>query len=87
MIKDKKDKRRKEPVWCFVWELADIWEGEKGERATTGHDDTKGVYIGAFYSFVVQCAEVGGIVLSKSGDPGSTIVHILKERRQRKSES
>jgi hypothetical protein len=83
-IRDHKDKRpRQEDIWNFVSHLADIWKEGTNTEPTAGYSDINGCYVGDFYHFACECAELGNITLS-SGDPGALIVKILSERRQRK---
>ncbi len=82
-LKNQKGKReRQENIWNFVWQLADIWQEGKRTQPTCGHNDIQEIYVGDFYRFVVQCASLGNIQLSK-GDPGGIIAKILEEWRQR----
>jgi hypothetical protein len=80
---EKGKKQREENIWNFVYHLADVWQDGTEKPPTCGYDDIQGQYVGDFYAFVVQCARLGNIQLSK-GKPGGTIVKILKEWRQRK---
>ena len=76
-------RQKQENIRNFVWHLADVWLEGTGKPPTCGNDDIQGQYVGDFYAFVVQCARLGDIQLSKR-EPGGTIVKILKEWRQRK---
>lgn len=72
-------------VWEFVRRLAKVWHEGTGKQPTTNysdyaHEDSK--YIGDFYFFVINCAELGNIILSKTDAPGETIRNVLQEWRK-----
>ena len=70
-------------IWSFVSHLADIWKKGTGTEPTAGHSDIDQRYVGDFYEFVLQCASMGNVQLSKTA-PGAIIVKILIKWRQRK---
>lgn len=72
-------------VWEFIRRLAQVWKEGTGKQPTTNYSDyapEDSKYIGDFYFFVIDCAELGNIILSENGDPGGTVRNALKEWTQ-----
>ena len=82
MKNEKGVRSKKENVWYLVSRLADIWLEGKQESPTIGYDDISGEYVGEFYHFVCECADLGSIHLS-NGNPGSSIKNIIQNWRNK----
>lgn len=78
-------RQREENIWNFVWFLADVWQIGTEKKPTCNYDGAQERFVGDFYQFVCECAELGSVQLSGSNSPGSTIRSILKERRDRQN--
>jgi hypothetical protein len=83
---EKSNRSKNKHIWNFIYHLADIWQHGTGEQPTTGYADefNPGRYVGDFYQFIVRCAALGNVTLS-NGDPGGTIVRVLKEWRTKQN--
>lgn len=77
-MKDTKGVRQKDESWRFVLDLANIWYAGTGKEPKTWHDGAKVKYLGDFYYFVKKCAENRVEHLFNGGDPGSSIIKVLK---------